>query len=118
MSQSSISPAIPSRRKKLPYPPPSPRRRTKNKSKFVTTLKRCSSAPLLSQGDNHEEDVDLVGHNYSFGIGGTLFRPQTFSNAFVSSPSLFASSPKIFSNEVSYLHSTLLIQNVLIIYHY
>lgn len=106
MSQTLRSPVITSRRKKPPHPSPSPRCRTKNKSKLVKTLKRCSSAPLLiSRGSHiHEDDddgVDLVAQ-YSFrsGRGGTLFRPQTFSNAFVSSPSLFPSSPTIYSNEM------------------
>lgn len=104
MSQTSRSPAIISRRKKPPHPSPSPcRTKTKSKSKLVKILKRCSSAPLLiSRGDrDDEDDVDLVAQ-YSFrSRGGTLSRPQTFSNAFVSSPSLFPSSPKIYGKEVS-----------------
>ncbi|XP_061357883.1 uncharacterized protein At4g22758 [Gastrolobium bilobum] len=85
------SPLITSRRSKPPHPSPSPRRRS-NKSKPVKILKRCSSAPLLSRRD------DFDGHFW--GNGGTLFRPQTFSDAFVSSPSLFASSPQNHSNEI------------------
>ncbi|CAI8589203.1 unnamed protein product [Vicia faba] len=99
MSQISRSPAITSRRKKPPHPSPSARcsSRTKNKPKLVKILKRCSSAPLLiSRGDHEDEDdiVDVVAQ-YSFrSRGGTL------SNAFVSSPSLFPSSPTIYANEM------------------
>jgi hypothetical protein len=108
MSQTSRSPAaIISRRNKPPHPSPSPRRTKNNKSKSVKILKRCSSAPLLiSPRDNEDEDDLHLVAQYSFRNrgregGGKLFRPQTFSDAFVSSPSLFPSSPKIYSNEVS-----------------
>jgi hypothetical protein len=106
MSQSSRSPAaIITRKIKPPHPSPSPRRTKNNKSKSVKILKRCSSAPLLISPRDNENDLHLTAQ-YSFRNreregGGTLFRPQTFSNAFVSSPSLFPSSPKIYSNEVS-----------------
>ncbi|KAK2426068.1 hypothetical protein QL285_024776 [Trifolium repens] len=105
MSQTSRSPAaIISRRIKPPHPSPSPRRTKNNKSKSVKILKRCSSAPLLISPRDNENDLHLTAQ-YSFRNreregGGTLFRPQTFSNAFVSSPSLFPSSPKIYSNEM------------------
>jgi hypothetical protein len=107
MSQTSRSPAaIISRRIKPPHPSPSPRRtKNNNKSKSVKILKRCSSAPLLISPRDNEDNLHLAAQ-YSFRNrvregGGTLFRPQTFSYAFVSSPSLFPSSPKIYSNEVS-----------------
>ncbi|RYQ79735.1 hypothetical protein Ahy_Scaffold1g106592 isoform C [Arachis hypogaea] len=86
------SPAIRSRRIKPPHPSPSPspssRRRSKNKSRpDLKILKRCSSAPLLlSRGRDDFFEYELKSE-------GSLFRPQTFSEAFVSSPSLFASSP-------------------------
>ncbi|XP_045814997.1 uncharacterized protein At4g22758 [Trifolium pratense] len=106
MSQISRSPAaaaIISRRKKPPHPSPSPRRNKNNKSKSVKILKRCSSAPLLISPRDNEDDLHLVAQ-YSFMNreqgDGTLFRPQTFSHAFVSSPSLFPTSPKIYSNEM------------------
>lgn len=76
---------------------------------MINTLKRCSSAPLLISRGNliHEDDDDdddgvglFAQYSFRSGRGGTLFRPQTFSNAFVSSPSLFPSSPNIYSNEM------------------
>ncbi|RDX70031.1 hypothetical protein CR513_50772 [Mucuna pruriens] len=95
MSQASPRPVVPARRNKPPHPSPSPRRRTKTKSRPIKILKRCTSAPLLSRRDNGDIDVDLdVDGNYSKSGGGRLFRPQTFSDAFVSSPSPF-SSPRI-----------------------
>ncbi|XP_057449873.1 uncharacterized protein At4g22758 isoform X2 [Lotus japonicus] len=100
MSRRPRSPVITSRRSnKPPHPSPSPRRRTKSKSKPVNILKRCSSAPLLPQGDDIDFDADDMG-NLSMRRGETLFRPQTFSDAFLSSPSLFASSPKICTNQI------------------
>lgn len=115
MSQRLRSPVIVARRSKPPHPSPSPRPRTKNKSKPFEILKRCSSAPLLSRRneDDVDVDVDVDGHSFRSG-GGTLFRPQTFSDAFVSSPSLFATSPKIYANEVIRLNS-LLIKHMLVL---
>ncbi|KAL1316612.1 uncharacterized protein At4g22758 isoform X2 [Arachis ipaensis] len=92
------SPAIRSRRIKPPHPSPSPspssRRRSKNKSRpDFKILKRCSSAPLLlSRGRDDFFEYELKSE-------GSLFRPQTFSEAFVSSPSLFASSPILVPNK-------------------
>ncbi|XP_057758922.1 uncharacterized protein At4g22758 isoform X2 [Arachis stenosperma] len=92
------SPAIRSRRIKPPHPSPSPspssRRRSKNKSRpDLKILKRCSSAPLLlSRGRDDFFEYELKSE-------GSLFRPQTFSEAFVSSPSLFASSPILVPNK-------------------
>lgn len=87
------APAIASRRTKPPrHLSPSPRRRTpprsSTRSKPFRILKRCSSAPLLF---SESSDGD---HDHNFRCGGRLFRPQTFSAAFESSPSLFASSPQ------------------------
>lgn len=113
MSQRLRSPVIVARRSKPPHPSPSPRPRTKNKSKPFEILKRCSSAPLLSRRNEDDVDVDVDGHSFRSG-GGTLFRPQTFSDAFVSSPSLFATSPKIYANEVIRLNS-LLIKHMLVL---
>ncbi|MED6124301.1 hypothetical protein PIB30_057669 [Stylosanthes scabra] len=93
------SPAIRSRRSKPPHPSPSPspssRRRSKNRSRpDLKILKRCSSAPLLlSRG---RDDF----FEYAFKSEGRLFRPQTFSEAFISSPSLFASSPNLVPNKL------------------
>ncbi|KAJ1416047.1 hypothetical protein SESBI_17567 [Sesbania bispinosa] len=91
------SPVIIARRSKPPHPSPSPspRRRTKKKPRPLRILKRCSSAPLLSRRDVFDiDDADSLRSR------GTLFLPQTFSDAFLSSPSLFASSPKIYSNQI------------------
>ena len=86
------SPVIGSRKSKPPHPSPSPRRRTNNKSRPLKILNRCSSAPLLlSRGGD-----DVV--EYAIRSEGRLFRPQTFSEAFASSPSLFASSPHAYTN--------------------
>ncbi|RYR10634.1 hypothetical protein Ahy_B05g079090 [Arachis hypogaea] len=95
------SPAIRSRRIKPPHPSPSPspssRRRSKNKSRpDFKILKRCSSAPLLlSRGRDDFFEYELKSE-------GSLFRPQTFSEAFVSSPSLFASSPILVPNKIDH----------------
>ncbi|MED6167654.1 hypothetical protein PIB30_004875 [Stylosanthes scabra] len=95
------SPAIRSRRSKPPHPSPSPspssRRRSKNRSRHdLKILKRCSSAPLLlSRG----RDDDFF-ENALIKSEGRLFRPQTFSEAFISSPSLFASSPNLVPNKL------------------
>ncbi|XP_020217491.1 uncharacterized protein At4g22758 isoform X2 [Cajanus cajan] len=84
MSQESPCPLLAARKNKPPHPSPSPRRRIKTKSRPVKILKRCSSAPLLI---SRPDDVHL--HH-----SRTLFRPQTFSHAFLSSPSPFSSPRK------------------------
>ncbi|XP_027362113.1 uncharacterized protein At4g22758 [Abrus precatorius] len=96
MSQRTQSPVLAARRIKPPHPFPSPRRRTKNKSKPIKILQRCSSAPLLSCRDNGDNGGNVDGHYWR--SRGRLFRPQTFSDAFLSSPSPF-SSPRIHSNQ-------------------
>ncbi|KAL2348119.1 hypothetical protein Fmac_002119 [Flemingia macrophylla] len=72
-------PLLAARKNKPPHPSPSPRRTTKTKSRPVKILRRCASAPLLSCPHHHAPP--------------NFFRPQTFSDAFLSSPSPF-SSPK------------------------
>lgn len=109
MSYRTSSPVLASRRNNPPHPSPSPRRRTKTKSRPIKTLKRCSSAPLLSRRDNG--DVDGDGHYYRRSGGGTFFRPESFSDAFVSSPSSF-SSPRIHPKQVSRLPATQLYYTV------
>ncbi|TKY70868.1 hypothetical protein E2542_SST07162 [Spatholobus suberectus] len=101
MSPQRRSPVVAARRNKPPHPSPSPRRRrTKTKSRPIQILKRCSSAPLLSRRDNGDVDVDAdVERYYSRSGGGTFFRPQTFSDAFLSSPSPF-SSPRIHRKQI------------------
>ncbi|CAJ1928267.1 unnamed protein product [Sphenostylis stenocarpa] len=99
----SMSPPLRSARRNKPpqpHPSPSPRRRTKNKSKPIKILQRCSSAPLLSRRDNGDADVDLDvdGHYWKSG-GGSFFRPKTFSDAFLSTPSPF-SSPRLHTKQI------------------
>lgn len=95
MSPRTTSPFGSARRNKPRQPLPSPRRRTNNKSKPVKTLRRCSSAPLLTRLDNGDAD----GHCWRSGRG-SFFRPKTFSDAFLSSPSPF-SSPRIHTKQVT-----------------
>ncbi|KAK7366831.1 hypothetical protein VNO80_08830 [Phaseolus coccineus] len=94
MSPRTTSPFGSARRNKPRQPLPSPRRRTNNKSKPIKTLKRCSSAPLLTRLDNGDAD----GHYWRSGRG-SFFRPKTFSDAFLSSPSPF-SSPRIHTKQI------------------
>ncbi|ESW30409.1 hypothetical protein PHAVU_002G151100 [Phaseolus vulgaris] len=94
MSPRTTSPFGSARRNKPRQPLPSPRRRTNNKSKPVKTLRRCSSAPLLTRLDNGDAD----GHCWRSGRG-SFFRPKTFSDAFLSSPSPF-SSPRIHTKQI------------------
>lgn len=98
MSPRRSSPVVAARKNKAPHPSPSPRRRTKSKSRPIKILKRCSSAPLLSSHDNADADVD--GHYSRRSGGGSFFRPKTFSDAFLSSPSPF-SSPRIHTKQVT-----------------
>ncbi|XP_054810267.1 uncharacterized protein At4g22758 [Prosopis cineraria] len=93
------APATSGRRSKPPHHPfHSPNRRTpprsSNKSKPLKILKRCSSAPLLLSDSSSiaaDGDHDL---DYDFRHESMLLRPQTFSAAFESSPSLLPSSPQ------------------------
>ncbi|KAK7406215.1 hypothetical protein VNO78_07835 [Psophocarpus tetragonolobus] len=96
MSPRTTSPVISSRKKKPLHPSPSPRRRSKTKSRPIKILKRCSSAPLLWHRDNSDSHVDS---SYSNSGGASFFRPKTFSEAFLSSPSPF-SSPRIHSKQI------------------
>ncbi|KAH1157296.1 hypothetical protein GLYMA_11G029300v4 [Glycine max] len=96
MSPRRSSPVVAARKNKAPHPSPSPRRRTQSKSRPIKILKRCSSAPLLSSHDNADADVD--GHYSRRSGGGSFFRPKTFSDAFLSSPSPF-SSPRIHTKQ-------------------
>ncbi|BAU00486.1 hypothetical protein VIGAN_10208700 [Vigna angularis var. angularis] len=88
------SPIGSARRNKPRQPLPSPHRRTNNKPKHVKVLKRCSSAPLLTRRENGDAD----GHYWKSGRG-SFFRPKTFSDAFLSSPSPF-SSPRIHTKQI------------------
>ncbi|KAE9613164.1 hypothetical protein Lalb_Chr05g0214641 [Lupinus albus] len=75
-----------------PSPSPSPRPRP------LKILKRCSSAPLLfSRARDDDDDFDV-----HFGSSReTIFHPQTFPHhAFLSSPSLFPSSPNSHGNQI------------------
>ncbi|KAI9082743.1 hypothetical protein K1719_035317 [Acacia pycnantha] len=98
------TPANSGRRRKPPHhPSPSPRgltpSRSSNKSKPLKILKRSSSAPsLLCDSSSADEDHDL---DYDFRHEGSLFRPQTFSAAFTSSPSLLAPSPQNYERQDS-----------------
>lgn len=116
MSPRRSSPVVAARKNKAPHPSPSPRRRTKSKSRPIKILKRCSSAPLLSRRDNDDGDVDLDGddHYSRTSGGGSFFRPKTFSDAFLSSPSPF-SSPRIHTKQVTLnftIHSLLFIMKI------
>ncbi|KAK4260484.1 hypothetical protein QN277_003588 [Acacia crassicarpa] len=94
------APANSGRRSKPPHhPSPSPRGhtppRSSNKSKPLKILKRSSSAPsLICDSSSADED-------YDFRHQGSLFRPQTFSAAFASSPSLLPSSPQNYESQDS-----------------
>ncbi|CAL0311677.1 unnamed protein product [Lupinus luteus] len=78
------------RTKPPPRPSPSPRRRP------LKILKRCSSAPLLFGRARDDDDFDE-----HFGSRReTIFHPQTFLDGFLSSPSLFPSSPYSHSKQI------------------
>ncbi|KAJ7952435.1 PPR containing protein [Quillaja saponaria] len=63
-------------------------RRLSNKSKPIKILKRCSSDPMLwVRGEDDCQDLES---------DGSVFRPHTCADAFLSSPSLFAFSPQTY----------------------
>ncbi|KAK9927441.1 hypothetical protein M0R45_024624 [Rubus argutus] len=86
------------RRSRPPNPSQSPRRKTppslarrspKPRSKPIKILKRCSSEPLLrSHVGDFSEDVPHVFREPRSESEGVLFRPQTCTDIFASSPSL------------------------------
>ncbi|XP_021285188.1 uncharacterized protein At4g22758 [Herrania umbratica] len=107
MSEKSLRRRLPrGRRPRLPYPSPSPRLRTppphrrsaKRSSKHGGILKRCASEPCLwSSVAEDEQRSNLLGSE----VEGALFRPQTCTDVFVSSPCILgfgsprsSSSPK------------------------
>ncbi|XVF13279.1 hypothetical protein REPUB_Repub08aG0195000 [Reevesia pubescens] len=112
MSEKSLRRRLPRcRRPRLPYPSSTPRLRTpppnrrseKRSSKHGRILKRCVSEPCLwsSVVDLGHEDQQIRSSFFlgSEGEGGVpLFRPQTCTDVFASSPSLLGfaspSSPK------------------------
>lgn len=89
------------RRSRPPNPSASPRRKTppslarrspKPRSKPIKILKRCSSEPLLrSPVGDFSEDVPHVFREPWSESEGVLFRPQTCTDIFASSPSLMIS---------------------------
>ena len=102
-------PVIGVRKTKPPHPSPSPCRRTPppslNKSKHVTILKPCSSAPALLPVHLNRDGDD----GQEFRMEETFLRSKTISEAFSSSPSLSAFSPQKHGYEVR--HKVLLLFN-------
>ncbi|EOY24504.1 PREDICTED: uncharacterized protein At4g22758 isoform X2 [Theobroma cacao] len=107
MSEKSLRRRLPrGRRPRLPYPSPSPRLRTppphrrsaKRSSKHGRILKRCASEPCLwSSVAEDQQRSNLLGSE----VEGALFRPQTCTDVFGSSPCILgfgsprsSSSPK------------------------
>ncbi|XVE64982.1 hypothetical protein DITRI_Ditri07aG0145400 [Diplodiscus trichospermus] len=107
MYQKSLRRRLPRcRRPRVAYRSPTPRLRTpppyrqsaKGSSKHSRILKRCASEPCLwsSGGHDDQQRITFLG---SEGEAGPLFRLQTCTNVFASSPSLSgfgspSSSPK------------------------
>ncbi|XWS61899.1 hypothetical protein CRYUN_Cryun07bG0164100 [Craigia yunnanensis] len=89
------------RRPRLPYPSPTPRLRTptphrrsaKKSSKHGRILKRCASEPCLWSSVGHEDQQIMSTFLGSEGEGAPLFRPQTCTDVFASSPLLGFHSP-------------------------
>ncbi|XP_059443463.1 uncharacterized protein At4g22758 [Corylus avellana] len=113
------APATGSRRSRPPNPSPSPRRRSppprrsaKQASKPIKILKRSSSEPMFlgsSVGvSNSISDDDLSLRSEGGGVG-VLFRPQTCTDVFASSPSLLGFSP---SSQEGYKKDAKVVVNV------
>ncbi|GMJ00371.1 hypothetical protein HRI_003706300 [Hibiscus trionum] len=108
MSEKSLRRRLPRcRRPRLPHPSPTPRLRTppphrrslKRPSKYGRILKRCASEPCLWSSATEDQQT-RSGFLGSETEGGPLFRPQTCTDVFASSPPLSglcspSSSPKL-----------------------
>lgn len=92
-----------------PSPPPSRPRRSAKPSKPIRILKRCSSEPILWRGsrgrrvsegdqDQQQQQQRSLWSEGECGSdqGGVLYRPQTCTDVFASSPSLLTFSPQSF----------------------